>query len=115
MNTAPLSTERLDAPVAQTSVKPVYLNSRFGARRPASKSAVGLLNEMMATPTTGELPVTSTLRLLEVSCGLKPDDVERLLIANPGTSSSPVAEPVPRRSFYDRFAAIGWTLLLTLG
>jgi hypothetical protein len=68
---------------------------------------------MMTISPGADLPVTSTMRLLEVSCGLTQDEVERLLASAPSASSPMATEPVAKSSFYQRFGAIVWTLFLT--
>jgi len=115
MHTAPLPTDPVVSSRLRTFAKPTYLNSRFGASRQGAKSPIAQLEEMMALSPAIDFPVTPTMRLLEVSCGLPSGEVERLL-ASPSSASSPtVAERVAQSSFYQRFGAIVWTLFLTGG
>jgi hypothetical protein len=114
MNSEPLATDTLVSPRLRSSARSTYLNSRLGSSRQTPISTIAQLEEMM-TVTSAELPVTSTMRLLEVSCGLSHDEIERLLVSPPLPSAPTVSEPAAQAGFFRRVGAIVLTLCLAGG
>ena len=119
MNAATFATDSIVSSPLRPSTKPTYLNSRFGASRQAAKSPLAHLEEMIESLPAVELPVTSTMRLLEVSCGLTLEQVEQLVASAPAPAASTPTAPdkkrVARCNFSNRLGEFICTLLLTGG
>jgi len=107
----------LEEPILATRSHPI--ESTFRPAHPLPEPSdrypisLSLLKSAMVVGSAAPFPVASGMRLLEISCGLSPAEVENLLTTptEMAAPSAPVADSA--LTLYQRFSIIAWSLLLT--